>query len=193
MTKLTAKEKAQKDRKLARMLERAREIQKAQRLPLRELVTRLRTEGFAEANLFVVSQEGLAAQNFGPVTPAEPPEPPIDTAASPIAVTRALAEQLARKLAKTPEGSVAYTKLTEQLRAVAKQIASLESENAGKESPEEADRRRRREDGETVKMVNQYVDQALMEALRPTHDAPHGRCVTCGVALTLEQRQELIG
>jgi hypothetical protein len=57
---------------------------------------------------------------------------------------------------------------------LAKGIDALESRLAEKETPEDAERRRRAEDGETRKEMLQYVEQAEREA------DERGVCVTCG-------------
>jgi DNA repair exonuclease SbcCD ATPase subunit len=85
-----------------------------------------------------------------------------------------------------------YVKLSAEMRQVAKLIAALEKERAGEETEDERERRRRREDGETVKALTQYADQAIAFSLKPSADAPHGRCPTCSVPLTAEGRVMLL-
>ena len=62
-------------------------------------------------------------------------------------------------------------------RPITKAIAGLERERAAKETPEQLERRLRREDAETRKRIEMYVEQYEAEA------AEAGKCLWCGTNL----------
>lgn len=193
--KMTPQEKARYDRQKEAMLQRARELQTAERLPLRELVVRLHAEGHPLANPTALSLAGLKAENFGPLPakPAPVAAETIDAAGTPIEIARGMLRAITETMAGLPKDSAPYAKLSGEARQVTKLIAALERDAAGEETPEERERRLRREDGETALAISRYVDQALVQALTPSATAPHGRCPTCSAVLTAEARAEMVG
>lgn len=195
---------------MVRALARARQIQAERRLSLRDLEEALKKEGH-EVSIKTLSIEGLAPDRLPPAPaspsvvvsppPAAPPPPlpllayasGIDADGTPIDIARGMLRAITTTMAGLDRESGPYAKLSAEARQCTKLIAALESAEAGKETPEEADRRRRREDGETVLAVSRYVDQALALSLRPTEMAPHGSCPTCEQPLTLDARTMLLG
>ncbi len=105
------------------------------------------------------------------------------------AMLKSVTEDLATLDAETP----AYARLHGEARQLTKLVATLEREAAGEETEEERVARLRREDGETRREVEKYVNQQLAIALRETPEAPHGRCPTCAEPLTQASRQALTG
>jgi len=97
---------------------------------------------------------------------------------TPVEIARALLGGALRQVASLPDDSPRLTAARESARAATKLVAWLESQVARQETPEEVARRRRREDGETLTMIEQYVVQAE----RIAEEA--GVCVRCGAKLT---------
>lgn len=197
--KMSAAERERYQRRKEAMLKRAREIQIAEHLPLKELEARLRVEGYPVANTKNLSEAGMKADNF-PLPPQKPaPDPSvlateaIDATGTPIEIARAMLRRITGAMAGLEKDSGPYLKLSAEARQVTKLIAALEDASKGDETPGERERRLRREDGETALAISRYVDQALVTALAPSAAAPHGRCPTCSAVLTAEARAEMVG
>ena len=179
--------------------ERARAIQSEKRLSLRDLSEALRKEGF-NLSIRALSQAGLSADNLDGApkkTPVEippaRPTPPEPENQKPIEIVRGILRDITGKMLTLEKDSGPYVKLASEARQLSKAIAAMELQAAGDETPEERETRLRREDGETTRAIEMYVNQALALALRPTAEAPHGCCPTCGMGLTPEARAELVG
>ena len=180
----------------------ARRLQAEEGLGVREVAERLRVGKTQLA-------AALAASEAKPDTPAPKPDnpdtpgedgapvarPKIDPKAPPLEQARQLVEEAATSLARLPASSPRVNQTRQALRQAIKMLADLERERAQakEETPEEAERRRQRDDGETRLEIERYVDQALAVALRPTDEAPNGCCPTCACPLTTEQRAALVG
>jgi hypothetical protein len=100
---------------------------------------------------------------------------PIDASGDPITIARELLAETTVRLAELSADSPRLNGARSEARALTKLISALERERAaGVESPEELERRRRVEDGETRAEIERYVLQAEREA------AARGVCVHCG-------------
>ena len=104
----------------------------------------------------------------------------IDAAGTPLAVMRGLLASASRTIRQLPPDSPRLNPARAEARALAKGIDALESRQAALETPEEAERRRRADDGETRAAILRHVERAEAEAAAPRLGAPHGVCVTCG-------------
>lgn len=146
----------------------------------------------------------MPAATTPPQKPAKParaaagsPPPPaagtIDATGSPLSIAREMLEGLSLALVGLATDEPAYVRLSAEARQCTKLIAALEREAAGEETAEELARRRRREDGATRREIEKYVDQQLAISLRPTAEAPCGKCPTCANPLTHESRVALVG
>lgn len=102
---------------------------------------------------------------------------PIDPSADPLDIMRALLASATDTIAKLRADSPRLNPARAEARALTKAIAALEKERSGAETPEELERRRRREDAETRSEIEQYVLRAEREA------AAKGVCVHCGQAV----------
>lgn len=176
-------------------LARAREIQPKRRLPLRELSAVLLKEGH-DVPYATLSKEGLAAENFGGLASMVPTVTPgshsrVDTTGTPLEMARALAAGVAAELEKVDKDSGPAARMNTELRNLIKLVAALEAERLGGLTPAEVERTQRIADGETVRLIELYVSQALNEALKPSPSAPHGRCPTCEQTLTEAARAAL--
>ena len=175
------------------ILKRAAEIQARKTLSLRDLRAKLAHEGH-KVSIGALSEAGLAPDRLkasalagkgvpaAPKPPAAtpvlrpppspppgsqgPPRAPIDANGDPLAFARGLRRALADVMAELDPDSGPYVKLSAEARQVNRQIAALEAARAGEETPEEAERRRRREDGEVRREMLQYVEQAERQAAR---------------------------
>jgi hypothetical protein len=112
--------------------------------------------------------------------PALPPvvgTTPIDAEGTPLEIARSLLESLVDSIMTLEADSPRLNQARAEARQNVKLIALLEREAASKETPEDVERRRRREDGETRREIEQYVAQAEREA------EEQGLCVHCGQAI----------
>lgn len=116
--------------------------------------------------------------NPPPSQPEEEQVEPIDANGSPIEVLRALLAVTAGALAKLPPKSPRYNQVSTRMLAITNAIRKIEREDAKAESPEEAERRRRRESGATVERFELYVQQYEDEA------RAKGVCEKCGQPVT---------
>ena len=106
------------------------------------------------------------------------PLPQIDAEGDPLAIMRALLASATHTIANLLPDSPRLNPARAEARALAKGIAALERERAAIETPEELERRRRREDGETRREIEQYVVQAEREA------SAAGVCLWCKQQIT---------
>lgn len=118
--------------------------------------------------------------------------PDIDFDGPAVDIARQLLDHTTKTIAKLTADSPRLNPARAEARALVKLINSLEREQAARETPEEEARRLRREDRETERRILQYVEQHE-KAAKPTAEAPFGRCVHCGGALTEQQALELYG
>lgn len=109
----------------------------------------------------------------------------IDPNADPLTIARGLLQKHVLDMAELEADSPRLNQAKGEARQLTKLIQALEASAAKEESPEEAERRLRREDGETRREMEVYVLQAETEATRPREGAPHGVCVTCGAPLAI--------
>ncbi len=101
--------------------------------------------------------------------------PAIDCSAPPLEVARALLQQATGAIAKLKVDSPRLNPTRTLALNLTKFVDALEArEAAGKETAEELEQRRRREDGETRREIEVYVQQAEAEA------HARGVCITCG-------------
>jgi hypothetical protein len=98
----------------------------------------------------------------------------IDADGDPLDVMRALLANTTKAISTLPLDSPRLGPARAEARAITKAIAGLERERAGKQTPEELERRRRREDGETRQRIERYVLEYEREA------EARGVCVHCG-------------
>ncbi len=98
----------------------------------------------------------------------------INADGDPLAIMRQLLASATDTIASLESDSPRLNPARGEARALTKAIAAIERERAAKESPEEAARRLRREDGETRARIEAYVVQYEEEA------AERGVCVHCG-------------
>jgi hypothetical protein len=168
------------------------------------VIYKAKTDGRAEA--LGPPPEAPPAQTLVPYRPASrptptPPQPPgsgsraagasgsgsssdlppdagaeLDADGTPLEVMRGLLASATKAVKTLDPASPRMNQARTEARALAKAIDALESRLAAQETPEDAERRRRAEDGETRKEMTQYVEQAEAEA------EARGVCVTCGVA-----------
>jgi|HubBroStandDraft_6_1064221.scaffolds.fasta_scaffold333566_1 hypothetical protein len=117
----------------------------------------------------------------------------IDWTSPPLELARALLRHATETIAKLEPESPRLNPTRTEARNLAGLIARLEQEQAKEATPDEAERQRRRDDGDTRKKIEQYVEQALQRALTPSPAAPHGRCPTCSGTLSPTQRAALLG
>lgn len=111
----------------------------------------------------------------------EDDDPPIlDPDASPLENAKALLEHTMKTIGKLPRDSPRMNPAHNNARAYLKLVASLQKEEAGDETPEQALERKRREDGETRKMLLRYVEEYEAQASRD------GVCLHCGQPLSAE-------
>ena len=114
--------------------------------------------------------------------PAPAPTPPvnalsIDVEGTPLELARSLIARASADLGAMAADSPRRNPAIAQLRGLTRMLADLERASAAKETPEEVERRRRREDGETLKMILWSVERAEKEA------AKRGVCIHCGSKL----------
>lgn len=109
--------------------------------------------------------------------------PDINAGGTPLEVMRALLAAATKTIRKLPADSARLGPRLAEARALAKGIEAIESKLAAVETPEEAERRRRAEDGETRKEIERHVLRAEAEAAAPRLGAPHGTCITCSKPL----------
>lgn len=105
------------------------------------------------------------------------PLPPIDTDGDPLDIARAMLAANMAQVATLKADSPRLNPARAEGRALLKLVAALETERGALPTPEEVERRRRREDAETLKEIEQYVRQAERDA------AAKGVCVHCGQAV----------
>lgn len=125
-----------------------------------------------------------------------PPEadlPELDTEGNPLMMARQLYEHTAKTIASLDTRSPRLNPARTEARALLKLINALEKNKQAEETPNEAARRLRREDGETRKRVMQYVERYESTAQEPREDAPHGSCVHCESPLSEEQAKRMYG
>jgi hypothetical protein len=131
-----------------------------------------------------ISAATLKSRELALVAPEKPPTPPPLPAAgdlppfdiegkTPLEIARAMIARTSIELQNMPADSPRRNPAAGQLRAWTKMLADLEREAVAKESPEEAQRRLRREDKETLKMILWSVEKAEKEA------AARGVCIHC--------------
>lgn len=99
--------------------------------------------------------------------------PELDENATPLETARALLEHTKRSIARLPKDSPRFNPAHANARAYVKLIATLEREEAGDETPEQAEERKRQEDGLTRKMIERYVVEYEAAAAR------EGVCLWC--------------
>ena len=109
----------------------------------------------------------------------------IDATGTPLEILRSLLANAKSAIAAIPSDSPRLNGARSAALAITKAIAGLERASKEAETPEEVERRRRREDGARRLEVERYVAQAEREAARPRPGAPHGVCVTCGVPVAV--------
>ncbi len=180
------------------LLEEAR-LLAGQDLPVREIAERLRV---GKTQLAAALAAPPAKPDAIPDNPDTAPElgdggagasgPPLDPEATPLEMARALLGSISRSIAKLPASSPRLNQARGQLRQTVKLVAELERELARDATPQEAERQRRIDDGDTRKAIERYVNQALEAALRPTEEAPHGRCPTCLRPMNAAEREQLV-
>lgn len=100
--------------------------------------------------------------------------PPIDAAEDPLVIARAMLDRLGRDMASLRADSPRLNPARAQSRQFLKLISELEKARAKVETPEQAAERKRREDAETRRAIEQYVVQYEREA------AAAGVCLHCG-------------
>lgn len=98
----------------------------------------------------------------------------LDPEASALDNARALLDHAVRSIGKLPAGSSRLNPAHANARAMLKLIDELESRHAGKETPEAAADRKRREDAATRKAIEQHVIAYEAQAARD------GVCLHCG-------------
>lgn len=136
-----------------------------------------------------VLYRAMKPKKRGGLTPPVPTEPEdggdaFDADADPLVVMRALLRRNAKNLAKLSPDSPRINPMQAESRSLAKAINSLEKERASVETPEQAEARLRRQDGEVRREIERYVAKAETDARKPRPGAPHGVCVKCGQPLT---------
>lgn len=100
-----------------------------------------------------------------------------DEDASSLDIARALFDQQRKIISKLKKDSPRMNPAHQNARAYLALISRLEREQAGKETPEQALERKRREDGETRKAIERYVLEYEAQAERD------GVCLHCGQSL----------
>lgn len=102
--------------------------------------------------------------------------PDLDPDASPLENAKALLEHTMKTISKLPRDSPRMNPAHSNARAYLKLVASLQKEEAGDETPEQAEARKRREDGDVKQMLLRYVEEYEAQAARD------GVCIHCGQA-----------
>lgn len=98
---------------------------------------------------------------------------PIDPDEDPLVIARKLLARNTRSIERLPADSPRLNPARAESRALLKLISALERERAREETPEQAAERKRRDDGDTRKEIEQYVSQAERKAIA------EGVCLWC--------------
>lgn len=129
----------------------------------------------APASEPVAPPPGVAA-GFSPA----PATPPIDVDGDPLDIARAMLAANMAQVANLAIDSPRLNPARAEGRALLKLVAALEEARGKVETPEEAERRRRREDAETRKRIERYLLEYEADAAQPREGAPFGVCLHCG-------------
>jgi hypothetical protein len=113
--------------------------------------------------------------------------PELDVKGDALSIARQLLDHASKTMAALRSDSPRLNPARVEARSLVKLIEHMEREKAAVETPEEAERRLRREDGETWKRIIRYVTAYEARA------RADGTCVHCGSPLTAEKLIELYG